>query len=146
MGFDSMGAVLETGECSIALVRFLLLIPAFVTGGSTVFPRLERESEATRLESLVPLRELPFRGSLSRTVLLGYSRALARSLERGKGRETVSVDAISKPDLRGLRPSVIRLRAGRSSRETLGGLVLSLRGAGGGSGFVELGLTLERAK
>ena len=108
------------------------------------FEEGEVDSEVTRLEGFVPIRELPFGGSLLRTVLLGCSRALARSLERGEGHETVSVDAVSKLDLRGLRPSVMSLRAGRSSRETLGGLVLSLRGAEGGSGFVELGLALER--
>ena len=148
--FGSVGAAFGTGERFIALVPRFSVLTSFlvVAGGLKAACRFTRTGEAgaetTRLEGFAPIRELPFGGSLLRTVLLGCSRALARSLERGKGRETVSVDAVSKPDLRGLRPSVMSLRAGRSSRETLGGLVLSLRGAEGGSGFVELGLALER--
>src|SRR6266576_3517448 len=150
MDFGSVRAALGTGECFIALVPRFSMLTSFlvVAGGLKAAQRFtctgEAGAETTRLEGFAPIREFPFRGSLSRTVLLGCSRALARSLERGKGCETVSVDAISKLDLRGLRPSVIRLRAGRSSRETLGGLVLSLRGAEGGSGFVELGFALEQ--
>src|SRR6266576_1781130 len=151
MDFDSMGAVLETGECLTALFPFTVLTSFLIVTGRFTTARAvthigEAGAETTRLEGFTPIRELPFGGSLLRTVLLCCSRALARSLERGKGREMVSIDAVSKPDLKGLRPSVMSLRAGRSSRETLGGLVLSLRGAEGGSGFVELGLTLERAK
>src|SRR6266576_3657645 len=149
--FGSVRAALGTGECFIALVPRFSVLTSFlvVAGGLNAACRFthtrEAGAETTRLEGFAPIRELPFRGSLLRTVLLGCSQALARSLERGKGREMVSVDAVSKPDLRGMRPSVMSLRAGRSSRETLRGLVLSLRGAEGGSSFVELGLALERA-
>ncbi len=146
--FSSEGAASDIGECLRAFTSFFTSTLVFLIGGSPdvrVSTRLGAGAETTRLAGFAPIRELPLGGSLSRTVLLGCSRALARSLERGEGPEMASVDAVSKLDLRGLRPSVMSLRAGRSSRETLGGLVLSLRGAEGGSGFVELGLALERA-
>ena len=146
--FSSVGAALGIGECLRAFASFSTFTFVFIIGNFPdvrVFTHLGTGTETIRLAGFAPIRELPLGGSLSRTVLLGCSRALARSLERGEGPEMASVDAVSKLDLRGLRPSVMSLQAGRSSRETLGGLVLSLRGAEGGSGFVELGLALERA-
>src|SRR6266576_3071377 len=110
--FSSEGAASDIGECLRAFTSFFMSTLAFLIGGSLdvrVSTRLGAGAETTRLAGFAPIRELPFGGSLLRTVLLGCSRALARSLERGKGREMVSVDAVSKPDLRGLRPSVMSL-------------------------------------
>ena len=112
--FSSVGAALGIGECLRAFESFFMSTLVFLIGGSLdvrVSTRLGAGAEMTRLADFAPIRELPFGGSLLRTVLLGCSRALARSLERGEGPEMASVDAISKLDLRGLRPSAILLRA-----------------------------------
>ena len=88
--FGSVGAAFGTGECFIALIpRFSVLTSFLVVAGGLKAARWfthtgEAGVEMTRLEGFAPIRELPFGGSLLRTVLLGCSQALAHSLSEAK--------------------------------------------------------------
>src|SRR6266576_5742144 len=92
------------------------------------FEEGEVNSEVTRLEGFVPIRELPFGGSLFRTVVFNRSKGFTHAPRRSEGREMGT--PISEVD-------------GGSSQATLGGLDLNPGGARRGSGSAELRMTLS---